>query len=86
MTTTEANPGRVERVEQGEARPRNSAPRSGSQLELFGRRLKTWSNSEPWAALVQAQTYLYMYVQGSPSGSRVFSGDDKSWHAVGGVG
>ena len=32
-STTDADPGRVGRVEQDEARPGNSAPRSGTQLE-----------------------------------------------------
>ena len=42
------SPGRVERGEQGEARPGNSAPRDGPQLELFFRsRLSTWSKTDP---------------------------------------
>ena len=65
-STTDADPGRVGRVEQGKARPRNSASRVGPQLELFRRRLKTRSKSEPSAALVQAPTCLYMYLLHSP--------------------
>ena len=43
----------------------NSAPRGGPQLELFPRRLKTWSKSDPSAALVQPLDnppciYIYM--------------------------
>ena len=44
---------RVGRDEQCEARPGNSAPRGGPQLELSRRQLETWSESEPSAALVQ---------------------------------
>ena len=46
-------PARVERGEQGEARPGNSAPGGGPQLGLSRRQLKTWSKSDPSATLVQ---------------------------------
>ena len=60
--TTEAAPRRVGRGEQGEARPGNSAPSDGPQIELSRRRLKTLSKSDTVAALVQAPTYLYVYL------------------------
>ena len=59
-STTDIDPGRVGKVVQGEARP-GTIDRSGPQLELFRRRLKTWSKSEPPVALVQAPKYLYMH-------------------------
>ena len=52
--TAEADPDRVRRVEQGEARPGNSTSRGGPQLELSRRQLKTWFKSEISAALVQS--------------------------------
>ena len=61
-STIDADPGRAGRIEQGEARPGNSAPRSGPQLELFRRRLKTCSKSEPSAAHVQTPTCVYMHL------------------------
>ena len=58
--TAEANPGSVGRGEQGEARPGNSAPRGGPQLELFRRRLKTWSQLGLLIAEMTGPTYLYI--------------------------
>ena len=58
--TGEGAPGRVERGAQGEARPGNSAPRSGPRLEVSRRRPKVWSKSDPSAALVQGSSYSCM--------------------------
>ena len=41
---------RVERGEQGEARPAINVPRSGPRLDLGRLRLKTWSKSDFWIA------------------------------------
>ena len=58
----EADPDRIGRGEQGEARPENSAPRGGAQLELSRRRLKTWSKSDPSASLVRANIFIYVLI------------------------
>ena len=78
-STADANPVRVGRVEQGDARAGNSAARGGPQLELSRRQLKTWSKSEPLAALVPGPTFYYLYLftfsrsrQESPSGLLFF--------------
>ena len=51
--TTEAAHGIVGRGELGAARPGNSRQEGGPQLESSRRRLKSWSKSDPSAALVQ---------------------------------
>ena len=51
-------PGEFGRGGQGEARPGNSAPRGGPQLELCRTRLKSWSKSHPSTALVQLPDIL----------------------------
>ena len=45
-STAEADPGRVGRGEQNEARPAISVPRDGPHLELGRIRLKAWSKSD----------------------------------------
>ena len=60
----EAAPGRVGRGEDGEARPGNSSPRGGPQLELYRRRLKTWSKSGLSIAETTGPAFLYMYLPG----------------------
>ena len=59
--TAETTPGRIGRGEQGGARPWNSVPRSGPQLVLSRRRLKTWSKSGLSIAETTGCTYLYVY-------------------------
>ena len=59
--TAEAAPSRVGKGQQGEARPGNKAPTGGPQLELSRKPLKTWSKSDPSAALVQGPTSLYVF-------------------------
>ena len=71
-----ADPGRVGRIEQAEEPSGNSAPRSGPQLDLSRRQLKTWSKSKPSAALVRGPTYWYIYLMlGSDSWNLLKTGD-----------
>ena len=59
-TPTPAWPGQESRARR--CMSRKQCGKGGGQLELIRRRLKTWSTSEPSASLVQAPTYLYLYL------------------------
>ena len=60
-STTDADPGRVGKVDQGDARARNSAARGRPQLELSRKQLKIGSKSEPSAASYKRHHIIGIY-------------------------